>query len=115
MSNKGEKLHQEYKKIKDNNKRTDGRRIEWKYFDKLDEMLAARPATQPPILVEMLKPVVSDSDKTDIDRQDDNNNSIVDLHGQSDGVTDDASDNPSGSSTAYVSGKPHSHNIVVTL
>lgn len=64
---KVKKLCQEYKKIKDNSKTTGGRRIEWKYFDKLDEILAARPAT-PPVLVETLKPVVSDSDETDIAR-----------------------------------------------
>ena len=33
----------------------------------------------------------------------------MDLHGQSDGVTNDALDNPSGSSTASVSGTPCSH------
>ena len=34
---------------------------------------------------------------------------MVDLYGQSDGVTDDASNNPSGSSTVSVSGTPHLH------
>ena len=83
--------------------------MELKYFDKLDEILAAKPATRPPVLVEILKPVLSHSDETDIDGQDDNDNSIVDPHGQSDVVTDDTSDNTSGSSTASVSGTPHSH------
>ena len=57
----------------------------------------------------MLKPVLSHSDEIDIGGQDDNDNSIVDLHGQSDVVTDDTSDNTSGRSTASVTGTPHSH------
>ena len=60
------KVHQEYKKIKDNNKATGNGRIEWKYFDKLDETLAARPSTHPPVLLEKLKPTESDSDVTDV-------------------------------------------------
>jgi len=39
---KVKKLCQEHK---DNNKGTGNGRIEWKYFNKLEEILAARPAT----------------------------------------------------------------------
>ena len=84
MSNKG-------KKIKDNNKGTGNGRIEWKYFNKLDEILAVRPATHPPVLLETLKPIESDSDVTDVEGQDDIDSSAVELQGQSDVIEDDGS------------------------
>ena len=108
---KVKKLRQEYKKIKDSKKQTGGGRIEWKYFEKLDEILAARPATHPPVLLETLKPatVESDSDATDAEGQDDNNISLVDLHSQVNATTDDGdSEHLSGSSTDSVSGTPPS-------
>jgi len=70
---KVKKLRQEYKKIKDNNKGTGNGRIEWKYFNKLDNIFTSRPATHPPVLLETLKPVESsDSDVTDVEEQGDN-------------------------------------------
>ena len=97
---KVKKLCQEYKKIKDNNKGTGNGEIEWKYFDKLDEILAARPATHPPVLLETLKPIECDSDVTYVEGQGDS------VHEQSDGIEDD---NPSESGTASLSGTPPSH------
>ena len=83
------KLRQEYKKTKDNKKQTGNGR---KYFDKLDEILVARPATHPPVLLETLKPATmeSDSDATDAAGQDDNDNSLVDLHSQVDATTNES-------------------------
>ena len=52
-------------------------RIEWKYFYKLDNILAARPATYPPVLLETLKPVdSSDSDITDVEEKDNMENKL---------------------------------------
>ena len=86
-------------RVRDNNKGTGNERIEWKYFDKLDEILAARPATHPPVLLETLKPIESDGDLTDIEGQGDS------VHEQSNGMEDD---NQSESGTASLSGTPPS-------
>ena len=107
---KVKKLHQEYKKIKDKQKLTGKGRAEWKYFNKLDEILATRPATRPPVLVETLdsQPIPSDqdSDETDAQRVEENNVQESQDHSSAAG---DVSDNQSGNSTIRVSGTPPSH------
>ena len=59
--------------------------------------MAARPATHPPVLLETLKPIESDSDITDVEGQGGS------VHEQSDGIEDGES------GTASFSGTPLSH------
>ena len=51
---KVKKLRQEYKKLADKHKETGQGRTEWKFFDKLNEFLATRPATRPPVVLDTL-------------------------------------------------------------
>jgi len=86
-----------------------------KFFDKLDEILVARPATHSPVLLETLKLATMefDCDVTDAEGQDDNDSSLVDLHSQVDGTTHNAgSEHMSGSCTDSLSGTPsYDHGI----
>ena len=78
-------------------------RTDWKHFNKLDEILATRPATRPPILLETLdlQSVLSDHGDVDSDETD------VEGYQQSNSQAD-ISDNQSGSSssTGSVSSAP---------
>ena len=81
MQNKGQKLRQEYKKIKDNHNLTGRGRIEWKYFEKLYKILGTRPATCPQVLLETLDSQLQNdplSDETDIGEQEDGYNNTAD-------------------------------------
>jgi len=49
---KVKKLRQEYKKLADKHKETGQGRTKWKFFDKLNEFLSAKPATHPPIVLD---------------------------------------------------------------
>ena len=51
---KVKKLHQQYKKLADKYKETGQGRTKWKFFDKLNELLATRPATHPPVVLDTL-------------------------------------------------------------
>ena len=66
--NKVKKLRQEYKKIKDKHNQTGEERSQWKFYDKLDEILGTRPATRPPVVLETLDhdQTKDSSDETDI-------------------------------------------------
>ena len=56
------KLKGEYRKIKDKRNETGEERLpEWDYFDSMDVILGHRPATQPPVIVNSLEEVVSDT------------------------------------------------------
>ena len=62
------KLQQEYKKIKDKHSQTDEERSQWKFYDKLDEILGTRPATCPPIVLETFdNNQTNNSNETDIE------------------------------------------------
>ena len=93
VSNKGEEALPRVRKDQSNKEGTGNGQIEWKYFDKLDTILAARPATHSPILLETLKPIESDRYVTNVEG----------VHEQSDGIED------SKSGTASLSGTPLSH------
>ena len=69
---KVKKLRQEYKKIKDKRNLTGRGRTEWKFFSKLDEILGARPATSPPVLLDTLnsQPIPSDQDSDETAKND---------------------------------------------
>ena len=104
---KVKKLRQDYKKIKDKQNLTGHGRSDWKYFDKLDKILGARPATRPPVLLETLdsQPLLHsehDSDETDVDGYQEESNSQ-----EHDNYAGDVSENQnSSSSAASVSGSP---------
>ena len=110
---KVKKLCQEYKKIKDKQNLTGCGRTEWKYFNKLDEILGTRLATCPPVLLETQdsQPILSDHDGDETDVEEAQEGSVQDH--SSTGVTDDhdVSDNQNGSSNSTVgmSGTPPSH------
>ena len=99
--NSVKKLRQEYKKIKDKRNLTGRGRTEWKFFSKLDEILGARPATRPPVLLDTLnsQPIPSDqdSDETDVEGFQESN-----VHDHN-SVADDTSDNQSGSGSNTIS------------
>ena len=71
------KLHQEYKKLKDNNGLTGRGRGKWRFFDAMDEILGNRPATRPPSVLDTTEDVdsldgtlpVSDGEKDDSDTE----------------------------------------------
>ena len=71
------KLHQEYKKLKDNNGLTGRGRGKWRFFDAMDEILGNRPATRPPVVLDTTEDVdplddtlpVSDGEKDDSDTE----------------------------------------------
>ena len=48
------KLQQEYKKIKDQDRETGNNSKQWKYYDKVNEILGNRPSVVPPVLVDSL-------------------------------------------------------------
>ena len=56
------KLRGEYRKVKDKRDKTgEGRYPEWDYFDALDAILGHRPATRPPVVVN----IIADSEEAD--------------------------------------------------
>ena len=48
------KLKSEYRKVKDGHKVTGNKRNNWKFLESLDRILADKPSTKPPILVDTL-------------------------------------------------------------
>ena len=106
---KVKKLCQEYKKIKDKQNLTDRGRTEWKYFSKLDDILAAHPATHPAVLLETLdsQPIPSDhgSDKTDVEGSRTN---VQDHSSVADHVSNNQSCSGSSIVTVSMSGTPPS-------
>ena len=48
------KLRTEFKRIKDHHNLTGRGRIEWKFYDCLNDILGTRPATRPPVVLETL-------------------------------------------------------------
>jgi len=51
---KVKKLRQEYKKTKDGHKETGNKRKQWKYYDKINEIMGNRPSVTPPTLYKTL-------------------------------------------------------------
>ena len=47
------KLWTKYKKVKDNNGLTGRSTRSWKYFDQLNVILGHRPATEPPLVLDI--------------------------------------------------------------
>ena len=52
---KVKKLKGDYRKIKDTHSKTGSDRKAWKYFDAMDTILGAKPATQPAVVVDTLE------------------------------------------------------------
>jgi len=52
---KVKKLRQEYKKIKDGHKETGNKRKQWKYYDKINEIMGNRPSVTPPVILDTLQ------------------------------------------------------------
>ena len=51
-NSKIKRLRFEYKKIKDNRRKTGRGRKEWKFYEALDMILGHKPSTQPPVVIE---------------------------------------------------------------
>ena len=86
-------------------------RTEWKYFSKLDEILGARPATRPAVLLVTLdsQPIPSDrdSDETDVEGVQESN--VLDHSSVADNVSDNQNCSGSSTVTVGVSGTPPSN------
>ena len=51
---KAKKLKAEYRKVKDQHKKTGQGREKWKFLEAMDAVLADKPATRPPVLIDTL-------------------------------------------------------------
>ena len=46
------KLKKEYKKLKDYHDETGKKRKQWKFYDKVDDIIGSKPATQPEVIID---------------------------------------------------------------
>jgi len=55
VCSKVKKLRQEYKKIRDGHKETGNKGKQWKFYDKINDIMGNRPSVEPPVVLDTLQ------------------------------------------------------------
>ena len=103
---KVKKLKQEYKKVKDKNNPTGTGRTDWKFYDKVNEILGNKPATKPPVLIDTSSGIKEndDDDQVGLSEADIDNSSFLTSDVSEDGAEGDHSSSSVNESAQSVEG-----------
>ena len=103
---KVKKLNQEYKNVKHKNNPNGTGRTDWKFYDKVNEILGNKPATKPPVLIDTSSEIKEDDDNDPVglSEADIDNSSFLTSDVSEDGAEGDHSSSPANESAQSVEG-----------